>query len=139
METEYLNRVASRHADRFPEDFRFQLDREEYESLRCRIATSSGAQSGRGDRQCMLYAYMEQGIAMLSGLLNTRSPKTFLAGSTTFLRSARLLLRSYAIAGVVFQKVFPLERLGDVMVIAGELVRADLFVHPGSMAAAPYL
>lgn len=48
VETKYLNRVASRHVDRFPEDFRFQLDREEYESLRCRIVTSNGAQSGRG-------------------------------------------------------------------------------------------
>lgn len=72
VETKYLNRVASRHADRFPEDFRFQLDREEYESLRCRIVTSNGAQSGRGGRRYMPYAYTEQGIAMLSGLLNSQ-------------------------------------------------------------------
>lgn len=73
VETKYLNRVANRHADRFPEDFRFQLGKEEYESLRCQIVTSNDAQGSRGGRRYMPYAYTEQGVAMLSGLLN--SPK----------------------------------------------------------------
>ncbi|WP_282191903.1 ORF6N domain-containing protein [Adlercreutzia caecimuris] len=73
VETKYLNRVASRHADRFPDDFRFQLDKDEYENLRCQIVTSSDNQSGHGGRRYMPYAYTEQGVAMLSGLLN--SPK----------------------------------------------------------------
>ncbi|NBJ67383.1 ORF6N domain-containing protein [Adlercreutzia caecimuris] len=73
VETKYLNRVASRHADRFPDDFRFQLDKDEYENLRCQIVTSSDNQRGHGGRRYMPYAYTEQGVAMLSGLLN--SPK----------------------------------------------------------------
>lgn len=73
VETKYLNRVASRHVDRFPDDFRFQLSKDEYENLRCQIVTSSDNQSGHGGRRYMPYAYTEQGVAMLSGLLN--SPK----------------------------------------------------------------
>ncbi len=73
VETKYLNRVASRHADRFPDDFRFQLDKDEYENLRCQIVTSSDNQRGHGGRRYMPYSYTEQGVAMLSGLLN--SPK----------------------------------------------------------------
>lgn len=51
VETKYLNRVASRHADRFPNDFRFQLNKEEYEGLRCQIVTSNEMQGGRGGRR----------------------------------------------------------------------------------------
>lgn len=72
VETKYLNRVAHRHANRFPEDFRFQLDKDEYESLRCQIVTSNESQSGRGGRRYLPYAYTEQGVAMLSGLLNSQ-------------------------------------------------------------------
>ncbi|WP_206214442.1 ORF6N domain-containing protein [Adlercreutzia sp. ZJ141] len=72
VETKYLNRVANRHADRFPEDFRFQLKKEEYASLRCQIVTSNDTEGGRGGRRYIPYAYTEQGIAMLSGLLNSQ-------------------------------------------------------------------
>lgn len=40
VETKYLNRQRSRNADRFPEDFCFQLTKEEYEVLRCQNVTS---------------------------------------------------------------------------------------------------
>lgn len=72
VETKYLNRVAGRHSDRFPEDFRFQLSEEEYEGLRCQVVTSNVTQSGRGGRRYLPYAYTEQGVAMLSGLLNSQ-------------------------------------------------------------------
>lgn len=40
VETKYLNRQRSRNADRFPDDFCFQLTKEEYEFLRCQNVTS---------------------------------------------------------------------------------------------------
>lgn len=70
VETKNLNRAAARNADRFPEDFRFQLTKEEDESLRCQIGTSKTVE-GRGGRRYLPYAYTEQGIAMLSGVLRS--------------------------------------------------------------------
>lgn len=70
VETKSLNRAASRNADRFPTDFRFQLTKEEDESLRCQTGTSK-ADGGRGGRRYLPYAYTEQGIAMLSGVLRS--------------------------------------------------------------------
>ena len=70
VETKNLNRAAARNADRFPEDFRFQLTKEEDESLRCQIGTSK-TMEGRGGRRYLPYAYTEQGIAMLSGVLRS--------------------------------------------------------------------
>ena len=68
VETKYLNRQRSRNADRFPEDFCFQLNKEEYEFLRCQNVTSK-KESGSGGRRYMPYVFTEQGIAMLSAVL----------------------------------------------------------------------
>ena len=70
VETKYLNRQRSRNADRFPEDFCFQLTKEEYEFLRCENVTSK-KESGSGDRRYMPYVFTEQGIAMLSAVLKS--------------------------------------------------------------------
>lgn len=67
VETKYLNRQRSRNADRFPDDFCFQLTKEEYEFLRCQNVTSK--ESGSGGRRYMPYVFTEQGIAMLSAVL----------------------------------------------------------------------
>lgn len=64
VETKVFNQAVNRNIERFPENFRFQLTNEEYESLRSQIVTSSGW----GGRRYMPYAFTEQGIAMLSGL-----------------------------------------------------------------------
>lgn len=70
VETKYLNRQRSRNADRFPEDFCFQLTKEEYEILRCQIVTSKN-EEGSGGRRYMPYMFTEQGIAMLSSVLKS--------------------------------------------------------------------
>lgn len=41
METKYLKRAVKHNITRFPEDFMFELTKEEFESLRCKISTSS--------------------------------------------------------------------------------------------------
>ena len=70
VETKYLNRQRSRNADRFPDDFCFQLTKDEYEFLRCQNVTSK-KESGSGGRRYMPYVFTEQGIAMLSAVLKS--------------------------------------------------------------------
>jgi len=68
-ETKALNLAVKRNSKRFPKDFMFQLRREEFESLRLQIET---LETGRGQHSKYLpYAFTEQGVAMLSGILNS--------------------------------------------------------------------
>jgi phage regulator Rha-like protein len=66
--TKNLNKAVARNRDRFPEDFMFQLNKEEAESLRFRIGTSN---ANRGGRRYLPYAFTEHGVAMLSAVLNS--------------------------------------------------------------------
>src|ERR1044071_5908717 len=66
--TKRLNERVTRNKKRFPEDFMFRLTTEEAESLRSQIATSS---SGHGGRRYQPRAFTEQGVAMLSSVLNS--------------------------------------------------------------------
>ena len=66
VETKYIKRTVKRHLKRFPHDFMFQLTEKEWENLRCQIGTSSW-----GGSRYLPYVFTEQGIAMLSGLLNS--------------------------------------------------------------------
>ena len=69
VETGSLNRAMKRNIKRFPEEFCFQLTKEEYDNLRFQIGISS--ESEYGGRRYMPYAYTEQGIAMLSAVLRS--------------------------------------------------------------------
>src|SRR5690554_5382341 len=64
-ETKYINRAIKRNADRFPEDFAFQLNDDEWENLKFQIGTSSS----HGGRRTLPYVFTEQGVAMLSAIL----------------------------------------------------------------------
>jgi hypothetical protein len=69
VETKRLNEQVRRNLKRFPDDFMFQLTEEEAESLRSQFAT---LKSGRGKhRKYLPYAFTEQGVAMLSSVLNS--------------------------------------------------------------------
>jgi hypothetical protein len=64
-----LNEQVRRNLKRFPQDFMYQLSAEEYESLRSHFAT---LKIGRGThRKYLPYVFTEQGIAMLSSVLNS--------------------------------------------------------------------
>ena len=70
VQTKVLNQAVKRNLQRFPEDFMFQLTENEYESLRSQIVTLK--ENGRGKhKKYMPFAFSEQGIAMLSGILNS--------------------------------------------------------------------
>ncbi|HYW41844.1 MAG TPA: ORF6N domain-containing protein [Bryobacteraceae bacterium] len=63
-----LNLAVRRNSSRFPEDFMFQLTKEEVDSLLLQIAR---AKPGRGGRQTAPYAFTEHGVTMLSSVLNS--------------------------------------------------------------------
>ena len=93
VETKRLSEAVKRNIKRFPEDFMFQLTKEEFESLRSQIAAlekedplrlqfetsnkrdnslrSQIATSKRGGTRYLPYAFTEQGVAMLSGILKS--------------------------------------------------------------------
>ncbi len=92
VETKALNRAVRRNIDRFPEDFMFQLTSEEVESLRCQFGASKNADENRGGRRYRPYAFTEQGIAMLSGVLTSkRAVEVNVAIMRTFVRLRQLL------------------------------------------------
>ncbi len=68
-ETKKINQTVKRNIERFPEKFCFQLTEDEMENLRSQIVTSSLKKENYGGRRYLPYAFTEQGIAMLSGLL----------------------------------------------------------------------
>lgn len=68
VETKRLNEAVKRNTARFPKHYIFQLSEEEYSSLRSQIATSK---EGKGGRRYMPYVFSEQGVAMLSSVLNS--------------------------------------------------------------------
>lgn len=81
-ETKSLNLAVKRNLKRFPGDFMFQLTQEEYEGLRFQIETLKSddhlrlqnvtSKKGRGQHSKYLpYAFTEQGVAMLSGVLHS--------------------------------------------------------------------
>ncbi len=66
--TKVFNQSVRRNLQRFPPDFMFQLTDEEAESLRSQLVTSK---KGRGGRRYAPYVFTEQGVAMLSSVLNS--------------------------------------------------------------------
>src|SRR3990167_8243076 len=68
VQVKVLVQSVKRNKERFPEDFMFQLTEEEYTNLKSQIVTSSWG----GLRRANPYAFTEQGISMLSSLLNSK-------------------------------------------------------------------
>ncbi len=79
VEARVLNQAVKRNIKRFPDDFMFQLNQAEAESLRSQIDTLQQAMSSqivmtypsKRPNTALPYAFTEQGVAMLSGILNS--------------------------------------------------------------------
>lgn len=67
IETKVLKQSVKRNIIRFPSDFMFELSKEEFDSLRSQFVTSKS----KGGTRYMPYAFTEQGVAMLSSVLNS--------------------------------------------------------------------
>jgi hypothetical protein len=88
VETGALNRAVKRNASRFPADFMFQLSAQEWDDLRCQI----GISSAHGGRRALPYVFTEQGVAMLSSVLNSpRAVQVNIAIMRTFVQLRRLM------------------------------------------------
>jgi len=70
VETKRLKEQVRRNRDRFPNDFAFVLDPQEFATLRSQFATSKS--EARGGTQYLPMAFTEQGVAMLSTVLNSK-------------------------------------------------------------------
>ncbi len=102
-ETKALNLAVKRNIKRFPKDFMFQLTKEEFESLRFQIETLEKSNSlrlqietskSRGGTRYLPYAFTEQGVAMLSGILNSdKAINMNIAIMRAFVEVRKVLLR----------------------------------------------
>ena len=70
IETKRLKEAVRRNIGRFPDDFMFELTQKDFESLRSQFATSK---TGRGGARYLPMAFTEQGVAMLSSVLNSET------------------------------------------------------------------
>jgi len=88
VQTRTLNQAVKRNKKRFPEDFAFRLTPQENNSLRSQIVISNG----RGGRRYFPYAFTEQGVAMLSSVLNSdRAIAVNIQIIRTFIKLRKLL------------------------------------------------
>lgn len=67
VDTKVLNQAVKRNLDRFPDDFMFQVSDDEWKNLRSQIVTLNEV-----TRKYKPYVFTEQGVAMLSGILNSK-------------------------------------------------------------------
>ena len=94
--TKRVNERTKRHPGKFPPDFMFQLTKAEFDELRSQSASSK---VGRGGTQYLPYAFTEQGVAMLSSVLNSkRSVQVNIEIMRTFVRIRKLLLSNKDLA-----------------------------------------
>jgi len=108
VDTKRLKEAVRRNLARFPEDFMFELTPDEWSSLRTQIAS---LKSGRGKHpKFPPFAFTEQGVAMLSGILNSpRAIETNIAIMRTFVALRKLMESNQDLA----TKIRQLERKYD--------------------------
>lgn len=68
VEVAQMNRQVKRNIERFPEDFMFRITKDEYDGLKCHF----GISNLRGGDRSLPYAFTEQGVSMLAGLLRSQ-------------------------------------------------------------------
>jgi phage regulator Rha-like protein len=96
VRTANLNKAVKRNAERFPTDFMFQLTSEELRSLRFQI----GISKRRGGLRYLPYAFTEQGVAMLSSILNSeRAIRVNIAIMRAFVQLRGMLETNRELAG----------------------------------------
>ena len=103
VETKRLNERVKRNLARFPESFCFQLSKDEYDNLRSQFATSSEEYGGR---RYLPYVFTEQGIAMLSAVLNS---ETAISVSIKIMNAFVEMRRFMANNAMLFERISAVE------------------------------
>lgn len=107
VKTKIINKAVGRNRERFPGDFVFQLTEEEDEVLRFHFGTSKK----RGGRRYLPYVFTEQGVAMLSGVLQSpRAVMVNVAIMRTFVKLRKMIASNKELS----QKLAQLEKKYDV-------------------------
>jgi len=122
VETKNLNRAVTRNIERFPEKFRFQLTREEYENLRFQFGTLSlDSENTWGKHTKYLpYVFTEQGVSMLSAVLKSKtaidisikiidsfvSMRKFISQNASVFQRLEILEQNQLITNTNFDKIF---------------------------------
>ena len=102
IETKYLNKQMKRNIARFPDDFCFQLNSNEFNNLRFQNATSN-----RGGRRYFPYVYTEHGILALSGVLkNEIAVKMSIEIVRTFVKMRKFIMNGTKLQ-TKFKRLFP--------------------------------
>jgi len=116
VETRVLNQAVKRNMKRFPSDFMFQLSKEEWESISSQFVMTSRA---KRPKSSLPYAFTEQGVAMLSGLLNS----DIAINMNILVMRAFVIIRQYALNyAELNQKIEKLSsRLDDTDVKTNEI------------------
>jgi phage regulator Rha-like protein len=115
-EVKLLNRAVKRNSERFPAEFMFQLTADEHNSLRSQIETLKnenhlrfqiGTSNPRGGRRYFPYAFTEQGVAMLAGVLRS---ETAVKTSIQIINAFVAMRRFIASNAQIFHRLDTVER-----------------------------
>lgn len=107
IETKVFNQAVKRNQERFPDSFRFQLTTEEYDALRSQIVTLKNVSSRGQHRKYLPYVFTEQGVAMLSAVLKS---KTAIEVSINIMQSFVNLRKMKVDNALVLQRIDTLEK-----------------------------
>jgi ORF6N domain len=103
VETKILKQTVRRNMQRFPDDFMFELTRQEFDNLKMQFVSSSW-----GGLRYTPFAFTEQGVAMLSGILNSeRAIAVNIAIMRTFVQMRKFMLANIDLS----KRINELERL----------------------------
>ncbi|MDP3562602.1 MAG: ORF6N domain-containing protein [Legionellaceae bacterium] len=104
VETKVFNQAVKRNIERFPDEFRFQLTEEEFNNLRSQFVTS---RFEHGGRRYLPYVFTEQGVAMLSAVLKS---KTAVEISIQIMHAFVEMRRFFSINGDLVNKIQQVEQ-----------------------------
>lgn len=121
VETRTLIQAVKRNINRFPSDFMFQLDYQEVASLRSQIVISK---TGRGGRRYQPYVFTEQGVAMLSSVLNSeRAIEVNIAIMRAFVKLREMLSTNKELAHKFAQLERKIEKHDDEIKLIFDAIR----------------
>ena len=112
VETRRLNEQVKRNIDRFPEEFMFQLTKEEFENLKSQFATSSW-----GGIRRLPYAFTEHGVLMVANVLNSkRAIEVSVLVIKAFVRIRELILNNEELANKISELEKRLDTHDEIVV-----------------------
>jgi len=124
--TRVLNQAVKRHSERFPDDFMFRLTMEEFKDLKSQIVTSSW-----GGRRKPPLAFTEQGVAMLSSVLNSkRAIEVNVLIMRAFVRMRKVIASNKALSRRIGELENRIESHDKAIVVLFEEIRKLLLPPP---------